>query len=214
VTLENITQSCSNLLREQRVDFSFASLLISDISFYLWGVLSCLRLFLELSLSYILQIKSELRRRAMELNINVLFNRVIKLIFAVILLALIIALIIGCGKLFLGIWITIAAPGITGRYLDIITDVLTLFVLVELSKSLVDYFHANRLRMTFIVDAAIVFLIREVMILVFQHKANPADIYAISALLLVLTVLRLGSILLFQRELSIVKATASTQKLE
>ena len=59
----------------------------------------------------------------MELNINVLFNRVIKLIFAVILLALIIALIIGCGKLFLGIWITIAAPGITGRYLDIITDV-------------------------------------------------------------------------------------------
>lgn len=147
----------------------------------------------------------------MELDINSLFNRIVKLIFSAILVALIIALVIGCGKLFLGIWATITTPGITGRYLDLITDVLTLFVLVELSKSLVDYFHANRLRMTFIVDAAIVFIVREIMIMLFQHKADTSEIYAISALLLVLTILRIGSILMFQRETRIVKSIENTK---
>jgi len=143
----------------------------------------------------------------MEISINNLFNRVVRLIFSAILFALIVALVIGCGKLFLGIWHTITVPGITGKYLNLITDVLTLFVLVELSKSLVEYFHANRLRMTFIVDAAIVFIVREVMIMLFQHKASESEIYAISLLLLVLTILRLGSIMMYQREARIVQST-------
>ncbi len=143
----------------------------------------------------------------MKFNINYLFDHIVTIIFSAILIALIIALVIGGGKLFIGIWNTISTPGVTGRYLSLITDVLTLFVLVELAKSLVDYFHVHRLRMTFIVDAAIVFFIREVMILVFQHKATPQDLYAISALLLVLTVLRIGSILMFQRETRIVDIT-------
>lgn len=142
-------------------------------------------------------------------DINTVFTRVVSLVFSVILLALTLALAIGTVKLFITIWQTFATPGVTGKYLSLITDVLTLFVLVELSKSLIDYFHEHRLRMTFIVDAAIVFFIRETMILVFQHKAEPTDLYAISALLLVLTVLRIGSILMFQRELRLVKTSRS-----
>jgi len=93
-----------------------------------------------------------------------------------ILFAMAIALTIGAGKLFLSIWqMLIAGPGVTGRYLGIVTDVLTLFVLVALSKSPADYFREHRLRMTFIVDAAIVFFIRELMILVFQHKGQPTN---------------------------------------
>ena len=84
----------------------------------------------------------------------------------------------------------------------LISDVLTLFILIELSRSLVEYFNANHLRsMTFIVDAAIVFVLREVMIQLFEHKITPGEIYAMSALLLVLTVLRIGSIVVYQRGL-------------
>lgn len=143
----------------------------------------------------------------MNIDINKIFYRVVNIVFAAILLAMVIAMGIGTFKLFINIWQTFMTPGVTGKYLGLITDVLTLFVLVELSKSLVDYFHAHRLRMTFIVDAAIVFFIREVMILVFQHKAQPSDLYAISSLLLVLTILRIGSIIMFQRELGMVKTT-------
>jgi len=44
---------------------------------------------------------------------------------------------------------------VTKQYLVITSDVLALFILIELSRSLVDYFHEQRLRMTFIVDAAV-----------------------------------------------------------
>jgi uncharacterized membrane protein (DUF373 family) len=90
--------------------------------------------------------------------------------------------------------------GITGHYIDIITDVLTLYVLVELSRSLVEYFRCNRLRMTYIVDAAIIFIIREVLINLFKHEIKPEMLYAISVFLLVLGALRIASIIVFQRE--------------
>lgn len=139
----------------------------------------------------------------MNFNFHEIFNKVIDFVFGIILIALVVAMGIGAVKLFFNIWHLFTSSGITGKYLDLITDVLTLFILVELSKSLVDYFHSHRLRMTFIVDAAIVFFIRETMILAFQHKLSTSDAYAMSALILVLTILRIGSIFMFQRELQI-----------
>jgi len=38
------------------------------------------------------------------------------------------------------------------NYLEIIYDVLTLFVMIELLRSIAEYFNTRRLRMTFIVD--------------------------------------------------------------
>jgi uncharacterized membrane protein (DUF373 family) len=54
--------------------------------------------------------------------------------------------------------------------------------------------------MTFIVDAGIVFVLREVMIKLFEHKITTDEVLALSALLLVLTILRIGSVVMFQRE--------------
>jgi uncharacterized membrane protein (DUF373 family) len=92
-----------------------------------------------------------------------------------------------------------AAGDLSRDFLRIISDVLTLFILIELSRSLVEYFSTARLRMTFIVDAAIVFVLRELMIQLFEHKITPPEIYATSVLLLVMTVLRIGSVVVYQR---------------
>ena len=82
----------------------------------------------------------------------------------------------------------------------IVSEVLTLFILVELSRSLADYFREQRLRLTFIVDAGIVFVLREIMIKLFENKIEPGEIYALSVLVFVLGCLRIGSVLVFQRE--------------
>ncbi len=137
----------------------------------------------------------------MKYDIDQLFEKVIKVVFGAILLVLIFAMLVGAAKMFLNVWTILRTPAVPGEYIKLITDVLTLFILVEMSKSLADYFHTQRLRMVYIVDAAIVFFIREIMILVFQHKTFPSDIYAFSALLLALTILRVGSIFMYQREL-------------
>ncbi len=66
--------------------------------------------------------------------------------------------------MFESVWTLFKMEGITGQYIGLIADVLTLYVLVELSRSIVDYFSSHKLRLTFIVDAAIIFVIRELLI--------------------------------------------------
>ena len=66
--------------------------------------------------------------------------------------------------------------------------------------------------MTFILDAGIVFVLREIMIKLFQDKLDVDQIYAISALLFVLGILRLTSGILYEREVSRQKATTDVQE--
>ena len=87
---------------------------------------------------------------------------------------------------------------LTQDFQSIISELLTLFILVELIRSIVDYFTSRQLRITFIVDATIVFILREIMIDLFETKVNPDQIYAMSVLLLALSVLRFGSIWLYR----------------
>jgi uncharacterized membrane protein (DUF373 family) len=89
-----------------------------------------------------------------------LFNYVVELVFGLMLLFLMLGIAIGAAKLFLNLKDMVTVGQVTGTYLKTISDVLSLFILIELSRSLVDYFDNNRLRMTYIVDAGIVFILR------------------------------------------------------
>ncbi len=130
-------------------------------------------------------------------------NNLFAFVFAIILLFLVIGILVGAGKLFLQLGTLFSSGKITGSYLQIISDVLSLFILVELSRSLVDYFEQKRLRIVYILDAGIVFILREVMIGLFQHKTSPPELYAISAVLFVLGALRIAMALVHQREHSV-----------
>lgn len=133
-------------------------------------------------------------------KIKVLFDKSIDVVFSIILLFIIIGIAIGTIKLFVTTWELFSFEGVTGHYINIIADVLTLYVLIELSRSLVEYFVSHKLRLTFIVDGVIVFILRDVMIALFRHELKPEMLYAVSFFLLVLGALRIGSVLLYQRE--------------
>lgn len=133
-------------------------------------------------------------------KIKVYFDKIVDAVFGIILIFIIAGIVIGTAQLFATTWKLLAFEGITGHYINIIADVLTLYVLIELSRSLVEYFNTHRLRLTFIVDAAIVFVLREILISLFKHELKPEMLYAFSAFLLVLGALRIGSVLVYQRE--------------
>ncbi|WDE02395.1 phosphate-starvation-inducible PsiE family protein [Thalassomonas actiniarum] len=128
------------------------------------------------------------------------FDKVVDIVFGIILIFIMIGIAIGTFQLFFTAWTLLALKGVTGHYIDIIADVLTLYVLIELSRSLVEYFNTQKLRLTFIIDAGIVFILREVLIALFKHELKPEMLYALSAFLLVLSALRIGSVLLYERE--------------
>jgi len=138
--------------------------------------------------------------RQIAVKIKKLYDITIGFVFSIILLFITLTIVIGVVRLFFRIGILIEEGGITGNYLHIFTDVLTLFILIELSRSLFEYFTEHRLRLTPIIDAGIVFVLRHIMIDLFNHKLDSNSIYALSALLLVLGVIRIGTTLCYQRE--------------
>lgn len=129
-----------------------------------------------------------------------LFERIVEIVFGIMLLFIVLAIVIGAIHLFVRLPDLLTWADSTRHYVRIVSDVLTLFILIELSRTLADYFTAHRLRMTFIVDAGIVFILRELVIKLFEGKVDTTEIYALSGLLAVLGALRIGSVLVFQRE--------------
>jgi len=121
-----------------------------------------------------------------------LFNKVTGYIFGVILLFTTLALIIGSFRLFYSLYELILTSGVTGNYMPIFSDVLTLVILLELSRALFQYFMENTVRLPVIFDAGIVFVLRDIMIGLYEHKLKTDEIYALSLLLLVLGLLRIG----------------------
>jgi len=136
----------------------------------------------------------------MHIKLKRAFDVAIDVVFGVILLFIILAIAIGTLQLFVSLYQLLNFKGITGHYIDFIADILTLYVLVELSRSLVEYFNTHKIRFTFIVDAALVFIIREVLIMLFKHEMKYEMLYGFSAILLVLGALRVASSIVHQKE--------------
>ena len=135
-----------------------------------------------------------------------LFNKVTGYIFGIILIFTTLALMVGAFRLFYGLYELSRTTGVTGNYMYIFSDVLTLVILLELSRSLFQYFMENTIRLPVILDAGIVFVLRDIMIGLFEHKLKTDDIYALSALLLVLGVVRIGFSLYYCRKTGNIEA--------
>jgi len=127
-------------------------------------------------------------------------NRIICTIFAVMIVIMLAVLIIGVVDLLIDIGDLAVEHKLRSGYLEIIYDVLTLFIVIELVRSVTDYFSTKRIRMTFIADAGIVFVVREIMIKLFEGHVESGELYGLSALIVALTILRVGSVLLHQRD--------------
>lgn len=106
----------------------------------------------------------------------------------------IIALMMGMARVFLDLWHVFKSPDIGEGFDTIVTDILSMFVVIELLKSIVEYFEAHRLKITFILDAAVVFLLREVMIGLYKHALDGGQLAGIAGLLLVLGAFRVAAV--------------------
>ncbi|HUW97946.1 MAG TPA: phosphate-starvation-inducible PsiE family protein [Acidiferrobacter sp.] len=140
----------------------------------------------------------------------IIFEKVVDWVLGLMLVFVLFGIIIGVGHLFMDLAHIITRGHITSQYLEFVGHVLTLFVLIEISRSLVSYFTVHRLRMTYIVDAALVFVLRNVMIGLFEKSLPTDSIYALSVLIFVLGALRTAAVVVFQREKPITVSVAKT----
>ena len=119
-----------------------------------------------------------------------LFKKIVDIIIKLMIPLVILALMIGIARIFLDLRVVFKSPTIAAGFDIMITNILSMFIVIELLRSIIEYFEIHRLRITFITDAALVFILREVMVGIYQHKMNAVEIGSLAILLLVIGVVR------------------------
>jgi uncharacterized membrane protein (DUF373 family) len=130
------------------------------------------------------------------------FRKVVDLVVKLMIPLVIVALMMGIAKVFLNLWAVWKSPTIASGFDILVTDVLSMFVVIELLRSIIEYFEVHRIRITFIIDAAVVFVLREIMIGIYKHALTAADVAALAVLLLVMGAFRIAAVRFSPREAS------------
>lgn len=126
--------------------------------------------------------------------VNRVFRRAVDWIVKLLMPLAIVALMMGIARVFIDLWTVWQSPSISAAFDLLVTDILSMFVVIELLKSIVEYFEIHRLKITFILDAALVFVLREVMIGLYKHEIHAPDVAALAGLLLVLGAVRIAAV--------------------
>ncbi len=113
-----------------------------------------------------------------------LFKKVFDVLIKMMIPLVIIALMLGMAKILLDLKGVFLSPTITEGFNSLLTDILSMFVVMELFRTILEYFEIHRLRITFIIDGAMVFILREIMVGTYQHKMSATDTISLSVLVI------------------------------
>jgi len=117
------------------------------------------------------------------------FKKVTDSIVTVILYVLLLVLIAGMLRVLLDIR-SVAIDSLDGGFNKVVTNILTLFIVIEFFKTFADYSKYERIKHTDITDVTILIAMREVTVGLYSKSFGFETIFALSALLLVLGVIR------------------------
>jgi uncharacterized membrane protein (DUF373 family) len=118
-----------------------------------------------------------------------IFKKITDSIITIVLYVLLLALIAGMLRILLDVR-TVAIDSLDGGFNKIVTNVLTLFIVIEFFKTFADYSKLDRIKLTDITDVTILITMREVTVGLYSKSIGYETIFALSALLLVLGVIR------------------------
>lgn len=118
-----------------------------------------------------------------------IFKIIIDLVTIIILYILLLALIVGVINILLAIK-SILFGTLGGGFGQIVSSVLTIFVLIDLFKTFVDYREHKEIRLTYVTDATILIVMREITAGIYAQRFDYQFILGMSVLLLTLGIIR------------------------
>jgi uncharacterized membrane protein (DUF373 family) len=119
-----------------------------------------------------------------------LFKKVVDVLIRMMIPLVILALMLGMARIFLDLKGVFLSPSITEGFNSLLTDILSMFVVMELFRTILEYFEIHRLRITFIIAGALVFILREIIMGIYQHKMSAMETISLAVLLLATGVIR------------------------
>lgn len=118
------------------------------------------------------------------------FRKAVDILIKLMIPLVIVALMMGISRIFLDLRVVFKSTTITAGFDLMVTNILSMFVVIELLRSIIEYIELHRLKITFITDAAIVFVLRETMVGLYNHSLASRDIIALSVLMLIIGSIR------------------------
>jgi len=118
------------------------------------------------------------------------FGKIVDNMIKLLIPFVILALLMGIARLVLDLRSVFGSQSIGAAFDMMVTNILSMFIIIELLRSVIEYFSVHRLKITFITDAALVFVLREVMVGLYEHTLQTSMIFALAALILVIGCLR------------------------
>jgi uncharacterized membrane protein (DUF373 family) len=106
-----------------------------------------------------------------------LYRRAIRLVFNLVLVALLIGLFVGVGRTFLELGLTLSEPTVRLGLKELITNVLSLVVVLELARVFVEYFEFERVRLEVLLEIGVALALRELLLLLFAEKLSGLDLF-------------------------------------
>ena len=120
---------------------------------------------------------------------NKIFKMTIDLVTIIILYILLLALLVGVINILLDIKSVIFGT-LGGGFGQIVSSVLTIFILIDLFKTFVDYREHEEIRITYVTDATILIVMREIAAGVYAQRFDYQFILGLSILLFTLGIIR------------------------
>ena len=114
------------------------------------------------------------------------FTKIVDVMIKFMIPIVIIALLMGIARVVLDLRAVFGSETIAAGFDRMVTNILSMFIVIELLRSIIEYFAVHRLKITFITDAALVFVLREIMIGLFQHAMEAREVLALAVLILVI----------------------------
>ncbi len=105
-----------------------------------------------------------------KINIQTIWEVSLKIIINILIIYIIIILLIGLGKTLFSIKVFLNMDHFALGFGRIVTDILTFLVIIELFRSFIEYFKAKRFRLHSMIDPFVIFVIRELIIILYTHE--------------------------------------------
>ena len=109
-------------------------------------------------------------KRLNPVSIPLIFDNALKYIINILIIYIIIILVLSLGKTLYTIRWFFAGGQIAVNLSHAITDILSFLVMIELFRSFIEYFKAKRIRLHSMIDPAIIFIVRELIIQLYTHE--------------------------------------------
>ncbi|GBC88127.1 hypothetical protein HRbin13_00245 [bacterium HR13] len=109
--------------------------------------------------------------------ISKIYKNFLKLAFNITIIVLTVSLFVGIYRTVSEIGLTLSEATVRLGFKELVTNVLSLVVVLELIRAFIDFFEHERVRVDILLEVLIAFVIREFMLHLFEGKMAGQDVF-------------------------------------